>query len=127
MLKKVENPKIKGEYYVSHLGIVFDKDGHQEPLKLSKAGYLTFKGVGVHRIVAIAFLPNPTNLPIVNHINHRRNDNRVENLEWVSHKENSNTTILQTESYKLFKEAYQIYGNRHMMTFLKELVKGDDV
>lgn len=125
MLRQIRIDKIKGEYYVDHLGRIFDKDGQEQTPKLSKAGYLTFKGVGVHRIIAITFLPNPTNLPIVNHINHRRNDNRVENLEWVSHKQNSNATILQTESYKLFKEAYQVYGNRHMMTFLEELLKGD--
>lgn len=125
MLKLIKNDKVKGEYYVDHLGRIFDKNGQEQVPKMAKTGYLTFKGVGVHRIVAIAFLPNPTELPIVNHINHRRNDNRVENLEWVSHKQNSNATILQTESYKLFKDAYQIYGNRHMMSFLQELLKGD--
>lgn len=123
MLRKIENEKIKGEYYIDHMGRIFDKDGQEQIQRLAKNGYMTFKGIGVHRLTATAFLPNPTNLPIVNHINHRRNDNRVENLEWVSHKENSNATILQTESYRLFKEAYQIYGDRHMSTFLEELLK----
>ena len=39
----------------------------------------------VHRIIAITFLPNPYNLPTVNHINLIRNDNRVQNLEWASY------------------------------------------
>jgi len=46
------------------------------------------KLVGLHRMVAIAFLPNPNNLPVVNHINAVRHDNRVENLEWCTSKEN---------------------------------------
>ena len=42
----------------------------------------------VHILVAKAFLSNPDNLPEVNHKNKNHEDNRVENLEWVSHKKN---------------------------------------
>lgn len=63
----------------------------------SSAGYLTVallrggcqKSHTVHRLVAEAFIPNPQELPCVNHKNEVRSYNWVENLEWVSKSENS--------------------------------------
>lgn len=44
----------------------------------------------VHRIVAQTFIPNPDNLPEVNHIDEVKTHNSVQNLEWCSEKYNSN-------------------------------------
>jgi len=42
-----------------------------------------------HRVVAEAFIPNPNNLPVVNHINKNKLDFRIENLEWVTKEDNA--------------------------------------
>lgn len=48
------------------------------------------KNYFIHRLVAFAFIPNPDNLPVVNHLDEDRTNNRVDNLEWCTTKYNVN-------------------------------------
>lgn len=92
-----------GRYQVSNLGNVRNKKREILKPQPRRHGYLSVwlygngvrskrggKQYSVHRVVADAFCPNPNKLSEVNHINENKTDNRACNLEWCTHKQNSN-------------------------------------
>lgn len=99
----------EGQYQVSNYGRVKSlsrvtelNGGRQrkEPELIMKytirAGYPTLilrrsgkrKSAQIHRLVAQAFIPNPDNLQVVNHLDYDRTNNHADNLEWCSQQEN---------------------------------------
>lgn len=86
-------------YQVTDDGRVWSKKSNRwlKPIK-SQDGYLRVKlcfgngkyiNVAVHRIVAKAFIPNPMNLPQINHKDENKANNSVENLEWCDSQYNN--------------------------------------
>lgn len=87
-------------YYTNQSGATWESGRILKPANNSRGYYFVQLSQDnkvarkyVHRLVAEAFIPNPESKPTVNHINCDRSDNRVENLEWASYRENNDYSI----------------------------------
>lgn len=90
-----------------------DRNGY-ERVGLCKNGKQSL--IFVHRLVAMAFIPNPDNLPWVNHKDENKTNNRVDNLEWCTSKENNSYgTRLQRIAESNKKEVLQLDENGNII------------
>lgn len=126
----------EGLYQVSNTGLVKSLVGwngkeyvkRERILKPAKGGTVPYLFVGlykdrkvkrfnVHRLVAIAFLDNPNNLPVVMHLDDNPTNNNVTNLKWGTTKENTNTEhhsrLLSEAGKKRTGEKASFFGRTH--------------
>ena len=94
------------DYEVSDEGLVrknnlilkgFDNGGY---LRIELKNESTKKKFLIHRLVALAFIPNPENKLQVNHKDLNRRNNKLENLEWVTNQENVNHALENNPTFK---------------------------
>ena len=119
-------PGLEGFYSVSSFGSVYSIRSGKTLKQKNSSGYKRVclsvcgkrKDVLVHRLVALAFIDNPEKKPTVNHINENKCDNRVENLEWATHREqNVHGTRLEraraNTDYKARNIDYSVVAAKH--------------
>lgn len=121
-------------YYVSESGKIYSTHKNWfyqiKPYLDGKGNYLLCrininnkpKTMLVHRLVAIAFIPNPNNLPEVNHKDKNKQNCHYTNLEWCTRKENLNdsySTMGPTRNYRIAK----LYRENELLGEFKGITK----
>lgn len=100
----IENGKVRS--------ICYNYDGYPVVSITTEKGR---RSVGVARLIATAFIPNPDNLPEVNHKNYDRKDFSVENLEWMTHADNVRYSVCNKKD--MHGANNPNYGNRTLHEF----------
>lgn len=109
--------------------VYYNADGYSVcAIKIPNIGW---RSVRVARLVALTYIPNPNNLPEVNHKDYNRKNSNVENLEWISRKDNVNYSMCNRPNYNGTnnpnfgnKKLSQIYANNKEYAIEKQGRKG---
>lgn len=139
-----EIPGFEGLYEVSNIGRVRSLDrfvidayyskGHIQKGRihkntLSKAGYYTTsltdknkikKHHYIHRLVASAFIPNPNNYPVINHIDENPLNNNVSNLEWCTQKHNLSSGTVRERIAQTMSDNKRKNASRPISQYTRE-------
>ena len=109
-LKFGKNRILKNRHCLGYWEVVLYKNGIGKPKR-------------IHRLVAEAFIPNPQNLPCVNHKDENRSNCVAENLEWCDYKYNSNYGTRNERNRKQLTNRKDLSKQVYQYTLNGELVK----
>lgn len=129
--------EIKQGYFVDEKGNVFNSRGHKLSAWKGNQGYMKVKlrinkkptDFYVHRLVALAYIPNPLNLPQVKHKDQVKTHNNVENLEWGTNQENTQEGY-EHSVYAFRARSHKIKAvnkNTKEETYFKSIRQADEI
>lgn len=118
LYKVCESGEIYSMYTNGFLNGCVDAKGYRNVILSGKCGLQVTRKV--HRVVAEHFIPNPENKPQVNHINGIKADNRIENLEWCTAKENVQHSML-LKTYLLGTQRFNAKLNNNDVADIRRL------
>ena len=122
--------KINKNYKISSLGRVMNRSGNILKPQITNSGYNLVhllcdgirKAYTIHRLVAVAFIPNPESKLQVNHIDGNKLNNKIDNLEWVTNKENLRHAFdsglmdgSRKKASERMKEIGKLYGRQNIL------------
>lgn len=118
-----KNIKNFSNYEISTFGNLRNKITNKHLNPTNRSGYLGVtiqnddknrKSMKIHRLVALTFLPNPENKYTVNHIDHNKSNNNIDNLEWAT------TTEQNRHKRKTKKEVQRLISSRKVWRIDKD-------
>ena len=132
---KLMEPNLKDypEYHVTRNGVVFSKRSDKWKVRKPsisntnrlrvrmKNKYGDYKWEQVSRLVALAYIPNPNNLPLVMHLDNNPHNNHVSNLKWGTQSDNIKQAY--NESRLSAPRVLCEHGEKHSCSLIKDNVR----